>query len=548
MIRFKDRVKILNMRLESDFLVIGTGIAGLSTALKLAKHGTVTIITKKQLAESNTMYAQGGIASVFHPKDSYEQHINDTINAGAGMCKRDVVRLVVERGPALIKELDELGVGFTRRPDGFFDLGREGGHKQKRVVHVKDHTGRDVEKTLISAVQNEPNIALFENHVAIDLITEHHVFTPTQARGASLNCWGAYAHDVTERRVKRFTAKATIMATGGCGQVYLHTTNPHIATGDGVAMCFRAGAVIANMEFMQFHPTTLYHPDADSFLITEALRGFGGVLINKSGDPFMEKHHEMASLAPRDIVARAIDSELKKTGERCVFLDVTHKDADEIKNRFPQIYEKCKSYKIDITTEPIPVVPAAHYSCGGVVTNQKGETQISGLYACGEVASTGVHGANRLASNSLLEALVYAEQCANSAHKFSASQKFHFPPIPQWDDQGTFNSEEWVLISHDLLEIKNLMWDYVGIVRSNLRLERALSRIRLIRQEVENFYRRTTVTPGLIELRNLATVAQLIIQSALSRKESRGLHFTTDYPHPHADQLKDTIIQQRLMQ
>jgi L-aspartate oxidase len=400
---------------------------------------------------------------------------------------------------------------------------------------------------LIDVVKNEPNISLFENHVAIDLITEHHVFTPTQARGSSLNCWGAYVLDSKASTIKRFTAKATIMATGGCGQVYLHTTNPQIATGDGVAMCFRAGAAIANMEFMQFHPTTLYHPDADSFLITEALRGFGGILINKKGEPFMEAHHKMASLAPRDIVARAIDAELKKTGERCVFLDVTHKNAQELINRFPQIYEKCASYKIDITTEPIPVVPAAHYSCGGVVTNHKGETVISGLYACGEVASTGVHGANRLASNSLLEALVYAEQCANSAYEFSQSKEFLYPPIPYWDDQGTFNSEEWVLISHDLLEIKNLMWDYVGIVRSNLRLERALSRIRLIRQEVENFYRRTTVTPGLIELRNLATVAQLIIQSALSRKESRGLHFTTDFPHPHEDELQDTIMQQRMM-
>jgi L-aspartate oxidase len=301
------------------------------------------------------------------------------------------------------------------------------------------------------------------------------------------------------------------------------------------------------MEFMQFHPTTLYHPDADSFLITEALRGFGGQLINKKGEPFMEKHHEMASLAPRDIVARAIDAELKKTGERCVFLDVRHKDADEIKNRFPQIYKKCKGYKIDITAEPIPVVPAAHYSCGGVLTNLKGETRISGLYACGEVSCTGVHGANRLASNSLLEALVYAERCAEAASSFVRAKDFRYPPVPIWDDQGTFNSEEWVLISHDLLEVKNLMWDYVGIVRSNLRLERALSRIRLIRHEVENFYRRTTVTPGLLELRNLAIVAQLIIQSALQRKESRGLHYTTDYPHPHDDHLKDTVFQQRLI-
>ncbi|MBN1481181.1 L-aspartate oxidase [candidate division KSB1 bacterium] len=535
------------MSFEFDFLVIGSGIAGLSSALKLAKHGTVAIVTKKEKAEANTTYAQGGIASVFHPKDSYEQHIKDTLEASAGLCHMDAVRMVVERGPTLVRELATLGVDFTRTPEGFFDLGREGGHHHKRIVHVKDHTGRDVELALLNAVKHKANITLLENHVAIDLITEHHIFIPTQARGSSLNCWGAYVLDSGKSRVKRFTAKATILATGGCGQVYLHTTNPLIATGDGVAMCFRAGAAIANMEFMQFHPTTLYHSDADSFLITEALRGFGGRLINKRGELFMDKQHDLASLAPRDVVARAIDAEMKKSGERCVFLDVTHKPADEIINRFPQIYQKCKHYKIDITSEPIPVVPAAHYSCGGVVTNLRGETQITGLFACGEVSCTGVHGANRLASNSLLEALVYAETCARSAQHFLKSGNFTFPPVPYWDDQGTFNSEEWVLISHDLLEIKNLMWDYVGIVRSNLRLERALSRIRLIRHEIENFYRRTTVTPGIIELRNLATVAQLIIQAALLRKESRGLHYTTDYPKSDDDYLKDTVIQQQIM-
>ncbi len=537
------------MSVETNFLIIGSGMAGLSCALKLARHGTVAVVTKKEKAESNTNYAQGGIASVFDPKDSYEQHVQDTIQAGAGLCDPDTVRLVVERGPALIQELVELGVGFTRTSEGFFDLGREGGHHRKRIVHVKDHTGREVERALIDSVKHEKNITMYEDHSAIDLITEHHVFTPTQARGASLNCWGAYVLNSETNRVSRFLAQATILATGGCGQVYLHTTNPAIATGDGVAMSFRAGAPIANMEFMQFHPTTLYHPDADSFLITEAMRGFGAVLINKNGEAFVEKYHPMGSLAPRDIVARAIDAELKKSGERCVYLDVTHKSADEIKNRFPVIYKKCKSYKLDIATEPIPVVPAAHYSCGGVVTDERGSTEISGLFACGEVACTGVHGANRLASNSLLEALVFAEQCAIAASEFVASQEFKYPPIPYWDDVGTFNSEEWVLISHDLTEIKNLMWDYVGIVRSNFRLERALSRMRLIRQEIENFYRRTTVTDGLIELRNLATVAQLIIQSALLRKESRGLHYTTDFPKRDDENFsKDTIVQQRVTQ
>ncbi len=536
------------MSFESDFLVIGSGIAGLSAALKLAKHGSVALTTKKELSESNTRYAQCGIASVFHPRDSFEQHVQDTLQAGAGLGREEVVRMVVEHGQGLIRELDQLGVEFTRTSSGDYDLGREGGHGQKRVVHVKDHTGHDVEAALIDAVKRTPDITLFEHHAAIDLITEHHVFTPTQARETSLNCWGAYILDVRKKKVLRFIAKATVLATGGAGQVYLHTTNPGVATGDGMAMSYRAGAAIANMEFMQFHPTTLYHPDADSFLITEALRGFGGRLVNKNGEPFVEKYHPMGSLAPRDVVARAIDAELKKSGERCVYLDVTHKDADEIKNRFPVIYETCKRYKIDITSEPIPVVPAAHYSCGGVVVDKQGRTDITGLYACGEVSCTGMHGANRLASNSLLEALVYAEQCAVFASEFVKSGTFHFPPIPLWDDEGTFNSEEWVLISHDLMEIKDLMWDYVGIVRSNLRLERALSRIRLIRHEIENFYRRTTVTEGIVELRNLATVAQLIVRSALMRKESRGLHYTTDYPRRNDDEyLQDTIIRQRMI-
>ncbi len=534
------------MDFESDFLVIGSGIAGLSAALRLAVHGSVTVLCKRSPSESNTRYAQGGIASVFHPDDSFEQHINDTMNAGAGLCHRDAVRLMVERGPNLIRELDNMGVEFTRTDSGAFDLGREGGHQKKRVVHVLDHTGLDVQNALIAGVKKNPAIRLLENHVAVDLITEHHVFVPSHVSNSSLNCWGAYVLDVKKQRVRRFTARATIMAAGGAGQVYLHTTNPAIATGDGVAMCYRAGASISNMEFMQFHPTTLYHPDADSFLITEALRGFGGRLINKKGEPFVEKYHPMGSLAPRDIVARSIDSELKKSGERCVFLDVTHKKADEIRNRFPVVYETCKKYKIDITSEPIPVVPAAHYSCGGVVTDLRGRTDINGLFACGEVSCTGVHGANRLASNSLLEALVWAEQAALTAVDFVKSQTVQLPPVPLWDDEGTFNSEEWVLISHDLMEIKNLMWDYVGIVRSSLRLERALSRIRLIRHEIENFYRRTTVTEDIIELRNLATVAQIIITSALMRKESRGLHFTTDFPKKNDDDyLHDTLIRQQ---
>ncbi len=531
--------------MDADFLVIGSGVAGLYAALKLADAGSVIVVTKREKADSNTSRAQGGIASVLSAGDSYEAHIRDTLEAGAGLCRPEAVRLIVERGPRLVRELAELGVPFTRAEDGAFDLGREGGHRARRIVHVKDMTGFYIEQALLEAVERRPEITILEHHAAVDLITEHHIFTPTSARSRSLNCWGAYVLDSRNATVRRLLAKATILACGGCGQVYLHTTNPPVATGDGVAMTFRAGAAVANMEFMQFHPTALYHPDADSFLITEALRGFGARLINKKGESFTEAYHPMGSLAPRDIVARAIDAELKKSGERCVYLDATHLDADELRLRFPAVYETCLRFKIDMTVEPIPVVPAAHYACGGVLTDLDARTEITGLFACGETACTGVHGANRLASNSLLEALVFAEISARSAAEFIRSKSFDIPPIPRWDDIGTFNSEEWVLISHDLQEIKNLMWDYVGIVRSTLRLERALSRIRLIRQEVENFYRRTTVTEGLIELRNLATVAQLIIQSALMRRESRGLHYMTDFPRPDERFAHDIIIRHR---
>lgn len=537
------------MEHESDFLILGSGIAGLVCALKLAKHGSVAIVTKKQKADSNTNYAQGGIAAVFDPDDSYEKHIKDTLEAGAGLCNKQAVELIVKEGPERVNQLSQLGVNFTKKNNGKYDLGREGGHHVNRIVHVKDHTGRDVERALIQAIKNEPKIKIFENHIAIDLITEHHILTPSHSGEEKLNCWGAYVLDEKENKVERYLAKATLIATGGCGRVYLHTTNPSIATGDGVAMCYRAGAEIANMEFMQFHPTTLYHPQADSFLISEAVRGFGGRLLTKNGDSFTQKYHPMGDLAPRDIVARAIDNELKKHGDSFVYLDITHKNPQDIKDHFPQIYNKCSSFKIDITKEPIPVVPAAHYACGGVVTDLKGRTCIQGLYACGEVTCTGVHGANRLASNSLLEALVFSHKCAEEMISFIQSNNFAFPPIPYWDDSATFNSEEWILISHDELEIKNIMWDYVGIVRSILRLERGLSRIRLIKQEIENFYRRTKVTQGLIELRNMATVAQLIIQSAWMRRESRGLHYMTDYQKTDDENYKmATIIQKNQFQ
>ncbi len=535
---------------KTDFLVIGSGIAGLSFSLKAAQHGTVTVITKKEQAESNTNYAQGGLAAVISPDDSFDLHIEDTKRAGAGLCHDDVVELVVRDGPERVRELIAWGVEFSRQnppQNQQLDLGREGGHSRNRIVHAKDLTGKVVEQSLLEATKRHPNITILEQNLAIDLITEHHLGQKSTDPHQPLHCWGAYVLDETSGQIHQFLARTTILATGGCGQVYQHTTNPAIATGDGIAMAYRAGAKIANLEFMQFHPTTLYHPQAKSFLISEAVRGFGAKLRTQNGALFMEKYHPMAELAPRDIVARAIDAELKKRGEEFVYLDITHKNPDEIKARFPHIYENCLKFNIDITAQPIPVVPAAHYMCGGVVTDLDGRTNIENLYACGEVACTGLHGANRLASNSLLEAVVFANQVYQSV----ISQKYRFPDIsypdiPAWNDEGTFNQEEWVLISHDKEEVQSLMWDYVGIVRSNLRLQRALRRINLIAREVENFYKKTKVTAGLIELRNLVQVARLIINCALYRKESRGLHYTTDYPErDDKNWLRDTVLIQR---
>ncbi len=535
-----------------DFLVIGSGIAGLSFALKAAAHGQVVVVTKKERAESNTNYAQGGIASVFAPDDSFEIHLEDTLRGGAGLCHEEVVRMVVAEGPQRVRELVEWGAEFTMRREAgrtVFDLAREGGHSRNRIVHARDHTGAEVERALIAAVKDHPNILVLENHVAVDLLTEHQLGPQAEASARPLHCWGAYVLDVAKKRVKTFVAKATVLATGGCGQVYLHTTNPEIATGDGVAMAYRAGARIANMEFMQFHPTSLYqgpHVTGRSFLISEAVRGFGGVLRTSDGEDFMRRYHPMASLAPRDVVARAIDTEMKKRGEPCVYLDVTHLEPESVKKRFPHIYETCLRHKIDMTKEWIPVVPAAHYACGGVLTDIHARTNIAGLYACGEVACTGLHGANRLASNSLLEAVVFAHHAYEDAVAFAGRMRSPLPRFPAWDDSGTFNSEEWVLIAHDREEIQTLMWNYVGIVRSDFRLQRAYRRVRLIQAEIEAFYKRTTVTEGLIELRNIAQVADLIIRCALRRKESRGLHYTTDYPE--RDDLhwkRDTILCRR---
>jgi L-aspartate oxidase len=533
--------------IESDFLIIGSGIAGLSYALKAAQHDTVAIVTKKEKAESNTNYAQGGIAAVISSEDSFDLHIRDTLAAGAGLCHFKAVETMVHDGPARIQELINWGTRFTTRTNGeppIFDLGREGGHSINRILHAGDLTGRELECALLQAVKENPRITVYENHLAVDLLTEHQLGREAEKTAERIHCWGAYVLDAQSNRVKSFYAKTTLLATGGCGQVYRNTTNPAIATGDGIAMAYRAGAIIANLEFIQFHPTALFHPQGNSFLISEAMRGFGGILRDKRGVAFMEKYHSMKDLAPRDIVARAIDAELKKSGDDHVYLDVTHLNADEIKKRFPNIYQRCRELKLDITKELIPVVPAAHYMCGGVVTDLEGRTSILGLFACGEVACTGVHGANRLASNSLLEAVVFSHRAYLSSVDYLKRRKnFKFPNIPAWSDEGTFNHEEWVLISHDREEVRGVMSDYVGIVRSNLRLQRALRRLLLIAKEVENFYKRTKVTEGLLELRNMVAVAQLIVRCAKYRKESRGLHFTTDYPETDdARWKKDTII------
>ncbi|UZJ38252.1 L-aspartate oxidase [Prosthecochloris sp. SCSIO W1103] len=511
--------------IKTDVLVIGSGIGGLYFALHIADYANVTIITKKESCVSNTNWAQGGIAATVGENDSAELHIEDTLDAGAGLCNHEMVSLMVREGPQHIKKLIELGVDFTTTNGENLDLGREGGHSRKRIVHAKDLTGQEVEQALLERVNHHTNITLLEHHFAVELLTEHHLGIKTN----DINCYGAYTLDSKNRKLKKILAKITMVASGGLGQVYLHTTNPSIATGDGIAMAYRAGATIANMEFVQFHPTSLYHPKAKSFLISEAVRGFGGVLKLKNGQEFMHKYDKRENLAPRDIVARAIDSEMKKTGDECVFLDVTHLDPQKTVEHFPNIYETCLEYGIDLTKEMIPVVPAAHYSCGGIKTDSFGRTSINRLYACGETTCTGVHGANRLASNSLLEALVFAHRAFTDIRK-AVMTLHNDTPFPDWDDSGTVNPEEWILVSHNKKEAQQVMNDYVGIVRSDLRLQRAKRRIEFLKEETEQYYKKTKVTTQILELRNIIKVANLIIDGAIMRRESRGLHYTTDYP------------------
>ncbi len=531
------------MQHESDFLVIGSGVAGLTFALKAARHGRVTLLTKAEMGESNSRYAQGGIAAVWDPDDTHEHHTRDTLVAGAGLCRREVVEFVVTEGPERIRELIELGVEFTRRGEGY-ELAREGGHSKRRILHAKDMTGQEIIRALVTAVREHPNIELREQVMAVDLITAGWLARRTGNLPPHPDkVLGAYALDLKSGEVGTWAARVVALCTGGAGKVYLYTSNPDIASGDGIAMAWRCGARIANMEFVQFHPTCLYHPHAKSFLISEALRGEGGILRNAAGERFMERYDERLELAPRDIVARAIDAELKRRGDDSVFLDMTHLDAAFLVDHFPGIHARCLEYGIDITRQPIPVVPAAHYFCGGVTTDLSGESSIRNLFVVGESSCTGLHGANRLASNSLLEGVVFAHAAAQLA-----VERLDEPieTLPPWDPGDAQDNDELVVVKHTWDEIRQFMWNYVGIVRTNKRLKRARRRINMTREEIGRYYWDFKLTGDLVELRNLADVAAMVVKCALHRRESRGLHFTLDYPDADDRQIRDTVIQRWL--
>lgn len=529
---------------QHDVLIIGSGASGLSLALQLAEHGKVAVLSKSALTEGATFYAQGGVSAVLDTCDSVDSHVQDTLDAGAGLCKPDIVRFVVENGRESIQWLIDLGVSFTKVGNGGnsgYHLHQEGGHSHRRVIHAADATGRAIETTLESRVRDHPHIELFEHCAAIDLITARKI-------GRQHNrCLGAYVYRQQQPgQVDVFRSRCVVLATGGAGKVYLYTSNPDTCTGDGIAMAWRAGCRIGNMEFIQFHPTCLYHPRAKSFLLSEALRGEGARLLLANGEPFMHRFDARGELAPRDIVARAIDHEMKCRGDECVYLDISHKSAGFIREHFPTIYQKCLEFGFDLTREPVPVVPAAHYTCGGVVIDKHGRTDIPGLYAIGEVSCSGLHGANRMASNSLLECVVFA----HSAYLDIRDRLADMPQpetLPAWDESRVTDSDEEVVVSHNWDEIRRFMWDYVGIVRTNKRLQRAQSRIQLLQKEIQEYYGNFRITNDLIELRNLATVAALIIQSALLRKESRGLHYSLDYPAPDNSRPPvDTILRLEL--
>jgi L-aspartate oxidase len=521
--------------MQTDFLIIGSGIAGLTYALKVSRHcpdKQITIITKASPDETNTKYAQGGVAVVNDlEKDSFEKHIEDTLVAGDGLCNREVVEIVVKEGPARVQEIIDWGAQFDKDAEGDFKLGKEGGHSEFRILHHKDVTGKEMERALLEAVKRAPNINLIHHCFVIDVITQHHLGYLVTKSTPDICCYGVYVLNAKNNRIEKILSKITLLATGGNGQVYRTTTNPSIATGDGIAMVYRAKGRIENMEFIQFHPTALYEAGkrGQAFLITEAVRGDGGILRNSNGEAFMEKYDSRKDLAPRDIVARAIDSEMKITGTVHVYLDSRHMDLEKFREHFPNIYEKCLSIGIDISTHMIPVAPAAHYSCGGIKTDEWGRSSVTNLYACGECSSTGLHGANRLASNSLLEAMVFAHRCyidtVNRIEELKA-----LPQVPDWKAGGTSEPKEMILITQSLKELQQVMSDYVGIVRNNVRLQRAVKRIDLLFDETEGLYQTTTVSPQLLELRNMITVGYLIIKGAAFRKESRGLHYNTDYP------------------